>query len=98
MTSAPFSSKVLQALSAIALTVILIGSLLFIYYGLERLTQVTGQDLAIPGDEVGELEVVSTRQVRLQPIGILWIGIGIGFSLGALWLIKRINTLSNHKH
>lgn len=87
-------SSLLQGITTLALIIILVSSLFLIQYGLDRLTQVTGEDLAIPGDTVGELDIVSTRHVALRPEGLLWIAVGIGISLGGLWIGKRIQMAS----
>jgi hypothetical protein len=62
------------------------GGLILTQIGLESWLENRGSDLAIPGDEVGELEVVSTRRVVLTPAGTGQVLGGLGLTLGSLAL------------
>jgi hypothetical protein len=81
---------VYQLLSTLVIALGVMGGLFLIQGGAEKLFEPTGEDRAIPGDEVGKLEIVSTRQVAIhwERVIQMLLGFGVvGVSLyGVRWL------------
>jgi len=75
----------LRLLIALMMIVCILGGLVLINEGMENLLRVKGQDRAIPGDEVGELFVQSTRDVIINRESLLWIVLGLGLVGGSLY-------------
>lgn len=69
----------------IILTLVVLLGLWLIQGGAKHIFLIVGDDLAIPGDEVGDLEIKQTRQIRLGWGGLLQVGGGLGVIAGT-WI------------
>ncbi|MFP4323598.1 MAG: hypothetical protein ACLFTK_14185 [Anaerolineales bacterium] len=88
--------RILQGLLHIMLILCLVAGLGLVETALPRLIYADGVDRALPGDEVGELEVLSTRSLFIDQQSLLrFVGglLMIGGGLGLHWrLNKRLQT------
>ena len=76
---------VYRVFSGLLLVLLLLGGLLLLQQGVEMIFVADGQDIALPGDEVGELEIVSTRHVSVEWAGIWRLAVGAGLIVGGLY-------------
>jgi hypothetical protein len=81
-----------QVLSAALITLGVMGGLFLIQGGAEKLFEPTGEDRAIPGDEVGELEIVSTRQVAIHWERVIQMLLGFGLVGMSLYGVRWLKT------
>ena len=80
-----------QIIGGMVLVVVLLGGLLLLQQGVEMIFLADGQDIALPGDEVGELEVVSTRQVSVEWAGVWRLAAGTGLIVGGLAITRFLS-------
>jgi|GEM_PF-6897396 len=69
-----------------------LGGLVLAAQGFDELIFSDGQDLAIPGEEVHQLTIESTRDVFISSAGARDLILGFGLIVGTLWAVSAIKT------
>lgn len=73
--------------------IVVVGVLLglaLIHSGATALITISGTDYALPGDNPGDLDIISTRSATLEPQGIAYIMLGVILALGSVYLARYI--------
>jgi len=91
MNSQQVKFAMVRLLSGILLAVGVLLGLWVIQQGLEDIFVIRGADLAIPGDDINELEVLSTREVVLKWNSALRIILGLGMIFVTMYVLRWTN-------
>lgn len=90
MRTQKFLRLLVHGISGVLMAVGVLCGLVIVQQGAVKLLNVRGDDLALPGDEVGELAIIRSRQLVINGESALRIALGGVVILGSAYAARRI--------